>query len=300
MTKKRGFFILWKEGLGTRYPLTRCLQKNCLLISPNLPLSPYQLLLANFIPFQHDQFPQHRAPENWKKQKEAISLPRQSDLSSLQVMGSNNPPALDHSFPLPSTPAAISPGQVNGVAVRKALTRDERRLAKMALEARNSNRDLTARIKMDSAFMQFKDSEINVLRMKVESLEYENKQLKKVIEALEAGRHREETAKKRSGRESREDAAFLAKCVEEIDKLDDVSDASEPLLLGLPDDPEASKTFVPRDLGPMLGLSTGLDIRDQSGNWGKLVSCCVATRHFNTFSCQTSPSPKVLQYRNRR
>jgi len=215
-------------------------------------------------------------------------------------MSSNSPSAVDQSFPLPSTPTTISPGQVNCVGAKKVLTRDERRLAKMALEARNANRDLTARIKMDSAFMQFKDSEINVLRVKVESLEYENKQLKRVIEALGAGRNKEETAKKRSGRESREDVAFLAQCVEEIGKLDDVSDASESLLLGLPDDPEAAKTFVPRDMGPMLGLSTGLDIRDQSGNWGKMVSCSVAVQNFNTFSCQTSPSTKVLQYRNRR
>jgi len=214
-------------------------------------------------------------------------------------MSLNNPPALAQSFPLPSTPPAINPGQANGVAVKKALTRDERRLAKMALGARNANRDLTARIKMDSAFMQFKDSEINVLRTKVESLEYENKQLKRVIEALEAGRNKGETTKKRSGRESREDVAFLSKCVEEIGELDDVSDASESLLLGLIDDPEDSKTFVPRDLGPMLGLSTGLDIRDQSGNWGKMVSCYLAIQNFNTFSCQTSPSTKVLQYCNR-
>ncbi|PUU82868.1 hypothetical protein B9Z19DRAFT_1061418 [Tuber borchii] len=182
-------------------------------------------------------------------------------------MSSNSPSALDQSFPLPSTPTATSPGQVNCVGAKKVLTRDERRLAKMALEARNANRDLTARIKMDFAFMQFKDSEINVLRAKVESLEYENKQLKRAIEALGAGRNKEEMAKKRSGRESREDVAFLAQCVEEIGKLDDVSDASESLLLALPDDPEAARTFVPRDMGPMLGLSTGLDIRDQSGNW---------------------------------
>ncbi|CUS10360.1 unnamed protein product [Tuber aestivum] len=182
-------------------------------------------------------------------------------------MCSSSPSALNRSFPLPITPTAVEPGQVGNITVKKGLTRDECRLAKMALEARNANRDLTARIKMDSAFMQFKDSEINVLRVRVESLEHENRQLKRVIAALEAERKKEEGAKKRSGRESREDVTFLSKCVEEIDKLDDVSDASESLLLGLPDDPEAARTFVPRDLGPMLGLSTGLDIRDQSGNW---------------------------------
>ncbi|KAG0128088.1 hypothetical protein HOY82DRAFT_541557 [Tuber indicum] len=183
-------------------------------------------------------------------------------------MGSINLSAApDLSFPLPGSRTVVEPGQVNDVTVKKVLTRDECRLAKMALEARNANRDLTARIKMDSAFMQFKDSEINVLRVKVESLEYENKQLKRVIEALEAGRKKDEGGKKRSGRESREDVAFLSKCVGGIDNLDEVSDASESLLSGFPSDPEAAKTFLPRDLGPMLGLSTGLDIRDQSGNW---------------------------------
>ncbi|RPB02959.1 hypothetical protein L873DRAFT_1871072 [Choiromyces venosus 120613-1] len=187
----------------------------------------------------------------------------------MKVMSSNNPSPSDRSFPLSSTTTVVQPVQGNNVTVKKVLTRDECRLAKMAMEARNANRDLTARIKMDSAFMSYKDAEINVLRVKVESLEHENKQLKRVLEALqaEAGRKKEEAAKKRGGREAREDVAFLSKCVEELDKLSDVSDASESLLSGLPEDPEAAKTYVPRDLGPMLGLSTGLDIRHQSGNW---------------------------------